>query len=164
MNSDFHFVPYCRESVSIPPVMRRIPLDVRQNSCPKLATFVLALGIRLLFILLNAVRKQTRVMQAAGQLAPKPEIAEIHLVMTLNHSSREARNFECSKNNPSLHLFCSRERHGARTIYTHQAARENFPVPLTTEPLTLLSQLYLELCQATGDGRGKIIAATNFST
>ena len=45
--------------VSIPPVMRQMALDVRQNSWPTFMRAALALETRLLFILLNAIRIQT---------------------------------------------------------------------------------------------------------
>ena len=64
--------------------MRRIALEVRQNSC---ATFVVAssaLGTGFLFIFLNAIRDQTRVTQVQGQFPPTAEIAEVHLLTSLN--------------------------------------------------------------------------------
>jgi hypothetical protein len=47
------------EPVSIPPVMRQMALDVRQDSWPLFMRAALALETRLLFILLNAIRIQT---------------------------------------------------------------------------------------------------------
>ena len=103
-------------------------------------------------------------MQASGQLASKPEGAEIHRLTDLNHSSPETRNFEGSKKQPFFALcFVPGNRMALDRLFRKRGAGD-VAVPLTIEPSTILPQLHLELCQATGDGRGKIIAATNFST
>ena len=68
---EFSLVVQLNKPVSIPPVMRQIALDVRQNSWPIFMRAALALETRLLFILLNAIRKRGRVMQLACQLSPK---------------------------------------------------------------------------------------------